>query len=299
MTEVMNLTLHAHSRIGLLLCIAILSFSCRHANDTTQPIDTTTQTVTFLVDVPNITFDSGDAAASACGICAASGEGDLSLSQANMTDLWVLEDGVLLAHQTSTDPAFGSPSVELPYGEHTITFVSSPQPDQTFVDGVWSAPKAADTFGYIADIFVSSSSSTEPIVLYRLTYGLKWQSTDLVPSGTKTLRLSVSPMRESLTDGLHATNPYTRTYTYDVSAYIGRTISVTVYGLPAEYMVEDNITTTIDFLDAAGSVLFTHTATAPVLSNRRTILSGRMFSNSASTAIRLNSEWLTDYETTF
>lgn len=291
-------TLRSHSRIGLLLCIALLSFSCRHENGPSS-----SRRVTFSVDVLSIdrdsTFTDRRDTPSPAYLPAATSDtpADITLEQASMTDLWVFEGTTLLAHQTSSDAHFGTPQVELSYGHHTITFIASPQSDQSFSAGVWSAPKANDAFGYVADIDVSTSTSSESIILMRLTYGLKWQSTDLVPSGTKTLLLSVSPMRESLQSNLVAVDGYERTYTYDVSAYVGRVVGVTVYGLPEHYGVEDNITSTIEFLDASNNILFTHTRTIPVLNNRRTIITGELFNGSASAAVRINSQWLTDYET--
>lgn len=293
-------TLRSHSRIGLLLCIVLLSFSCRHANDATN-----TKLVTFAVDVLSIDRDSTftdssphqSAAAYHAIADAADTPADISLEQASMTDLWVFEGSTLLAHQHTGDADFGTPSVDLSYGSHTITFVASSQSGQTFTSGTWHADKANDCFGSVESVDVSSSTSAQAVILMRCTYGLKWQSTDLVPTGTKTLRLSVSPMRESLTDGLHATDGYTRTYTYDVTSYVGRVISVTVYGLPEYYGVEDAVTTTIEFLSATDAVLYTHTRTVPVLTNRRTIITGELFNGSASAAVRVNSQWLTDYET--
>lgn len=302
-----TLNIHSHMRIGklthhfagvskmvLLTLCAILSFSCRHAKDNSEPSDPTSSVVTFYVDL--LAIDRDSTFNSPSRIHQAS-PADISLEQANMTDLWVFEGTTLLAHQHTGDADFGSPSVELSYGHHTITFIASNQSGQSFTSGTWHADKAADCFGSVEYVDVSSATSAQAVILMRCSYGLKWQSTDIVPSGTKTLRLSVSPMRESLTDGLHATNGYTRTYTYDVSSYIGRVVSVTVYGLPEYYGVEDNITTTIEFLSATDAVLYSHTRTVPVLSNRRTIITGALFNGSASAAIRINSNWLSDYET--
>lgn len=281
-------TIHTNSRIGLLFLLTLLSFSCRHEN---APSDT--NVVTFYVDALSIDRDSTITQSR----MQSSSPTDITLSQANMTDLWVFEGSTLLAHQTATDPDFGAPSISLSYGSHSITFVASNQSGQSFTSGTWHADKANDCFGSVESVNVSTSTSAQSVILMRCSYGLKWQSTDLVPASVRTLRLSVSPMYESLTDGLHATDGYTRTYTYDVSSYIGRVVGVTVYGLPAEFGVENNITTTIDFLDASSSVLFTHTTTVPVISNRRTIITAPLFNSSSNSAIRINSNWLTDYET--
>lgn len=297
---------HASKMVLLTLC-ALLSFSCRHENAPTASSRTTFSVSLLSVSRDNIFSDGEDSPALSAsrvlgkGCLLADGEGvpaDITLEQANMSDLWVFEGTTLLAHQHTGDRNFGSPQVELSYGHHTITFVASPQPDQTFTAGVWSAPKAIDCFGYVADIDVSAPNSSEPIVLNRISYGLKWQSTDLVPTTATTLRLHVSPMYESLSAGLIGTNGYERIYTYDITSYHMRPISVTIYGLPEHYATEGNISTTIEFLDASDNILFTHTTTVPVLSNRRTIITAPLFNSSASSSIRINSQWLTDYETT-
>ena len=272
----------------LLLLLAILSFSCRHEND----IDT--HLVTFSVDVLSIDRDSAFADVSRVPSATPS---DITLSQANMTDLWVFEGSTILAHQHTGDANFGSPSVSLSYGQHYITFIASSQSGQQFVSGTWSADKANDCFGSVEDVDVSSATSSQAVVLKRCTYGLKWQSTDIVPPGVAKLRLSVSSMRESMQEGLHAVDGYERVYDYNVTSYVGRVVSVTVYGLPEYYGQEDNITSTIEFLSSTDAVLYSHTRTVPVLTNRRTIITGPLFNGSANSSILLNSEWLEDYET--
>lgn len=282
-------------RYLFIIIVSLLLFSCRQENDPSSA-----KRVTFSVDVLSVdrddTFQNENCTQSYQHAPSAS-PADISLEQANMTDLWVFEGTTLLAHQHTGDADFGTPSVELSYGSHTITFVASNQSGQTFTSGTWHADKANDCFGCVADIDVTTSISTEAIVLNRLTYGLKWQSTDLVPTDAKTLRLSVSPMRESLQSNLVAVDGYERVYDYNVTSYVGRVVSVTVYGLPAEFGEEDNITTTISFLDATDAVLFTHTRTVPVLTNRRTIITGALFDGSASAPVRINTQWLDDYET--
>lgn len=277
------------SILRLCACVGLLFVvSCKNNNDF-EPY----RRITFATDILSVDRDSSFMSPART----ASTPSDVTLEQANMSDLWVFEGNTLLAHQHVGDKDFGNPSVKLSYGSHSLTFVASSQSGQTFTSGTWHADKANDCFGTVVSLDVSSSASVHAVTLMRLTYGLKWQSTDIVPAGVSKLRLSVSPMRESLQSNLVAVDGYTRTYTYDVSSYIGRVVSVTVYGLPEHYATEDNITTTIEFLSATDVVLFSNTTTVPVLSNRRTIINGALFNGSASAPIRINSQWLDDYET--
>lgn len=296
MTKNQILTISTHTmRVGklfILCACSILSFSCRHEND---PSDT--NRVTFSVDILSIDRDSTFSEVPSHLLAPSASPSDISLEQANMTDLWLFEGTTLLAHQHTGDANFGSPQVELSYGSHSITFVASSQSGQTFTSGTWHADKANDCFGSVETVDVSSSTSAQAVILMRCTYGLKWQSTDIVPSGVSKLRLKVSPMRESMQAGLHAVDGYERVYEYNVSSYVGRVVSVTVYGLPAEYGVEENITTTIEFLSSTDAVLYSRTKSVPVLTNRRTIITGALFNGSASSSIRVNSDWLSDYET--
>lgn len=287
---------YAHTRAVGKLCtlhyalctlIVLLSFSCRHENDPSN-----SQKVMFAVDILDVEREDMSPER-----MPSSSPSDITLEQANMTDLWLIEDGVLLAHQVSTDPTFGSPQVELSYGTHTLTFIASPQSGQQVVDGIWSADKANDAFGCVVHVDVTGTTPAQAVILNRCSYGLRWQSTDLVPAEVKKLRLTITPHRTAMADGLAACGDHTETWNYDVSSRAGTTISVTVYGLPAQYGIEDNITTTIEWLSATDVVLFTHTRTVPVLSNRRTIISGALFNGSAHAAVRVSSQWLEDYET--
>lgn len=221
---------------------------------------------------------------------------DVTLQQASMTDLWVFEGTELLAHQQSSQPGFGSPEVELTYGDHDLTFVASNQSGQTFSAGTWHADKANDCYGTVHHLSVGGGTPTQSVVLGRCSYGLKWQSTDMLPAAVRKLRLRVSPMSESLTQGLQATNGYEREWTYDVSSRVGTVISVTVYGLPEQYNTECNISTTIEWLGTNDAVLYTHTKQVPVKSNRMTIISGAMFTTAADASVRINSDWEEPYE---
>lgn len=225
--------------------------------------------------------------------------GNISLSQASMTDLFVWEGSTLLSHQVSTDADFGTPVVELTHGEHDITFVASNQSGQSWSAGVWHADKANDCYGTVHHLSVGGGTPTQSVVLGRCSYGLKWQSTDIVPTGVRTLRLKVSPMSESLTQGLTATNGYEREWTYDVSSRVGTVISVTVYGLPEQYNTECNISTTIEWLGATDNVLYTHTKQVPVKSNRMTRITGTMFASTQQSMIQINNDWDDEYDVPF
>lgn len=101
----------------------------------------------------------------------------------------------------------------------------------------------------------------------------------------------------SIFAGMNGGTTAAEDWEYDLTGRDGAPISVAVYGFPAAKGTENDITTTLQFLDAADEVLFQYTRTVPVLSNRRTVISGEMFYGTAGAALRVNTDWSDDYAT--
>lgn len=110
--------------------------------------------------------------ASPSGITRAS----LSADGKDMTDLWLLDyqDGALKQqlHQTSTDPDFGTPSLSLPQGSHTLYFVASrgKQPVLSTAEHTitWGTP--SDTFWQAVTLTVDeNTAAAHTVTLHRVT----------------------------------------------------------------------------------------------------------------------------------
>ena len=121
-----------------------------------------------------------------------------TLTELTMTDLWIFDymgDALQQSvHQSSTDATFGSPSLSLDYGDHTLYFVASrgsdPVVDTDAKTIIWGSVR--DTFlGSLAMNVQPNSGSSQSVSLSRCVGRLRVSATDVVPEGAA--KLVVSP----------------------------------------------------------------------------------------------------------
>lgn len=221
---------------------------------------------------------------------------DATPTDAGLTDLWLFEGSTLLAHQQSTDADFGSPELELTFGQHTITIIGSGTTNQTFTNGVWSGNDPKDCFGCVHNVNVTSTTGEQAVVLTRCYYGLQWASEDKVPANAKTIEVTVGNYRKTLMAGLNGGETSNKTINASVTSYIGKTLTVSAYGFNAAYGTEEQVHTTYTIKDADGNVIVYHEKDVPVLSGRATIIKGNMFGGAASASVMVDNTALTNYE---
>lgn len=221
---------------------------------------------------------------------------DATPTDAGLTDLWLFEGTELLAHQTSADADFGSPELELTYGQHSITIIGSSTTDQSFTNGVWAGKDPKDCFGAVHNVNVTSTTGEQAVVLTRCYYALQWQSEDKVPANAATVEVTVGNYRKTLLGGLAGGEVVAKNINASVASYIGKTVTVSAYGFAAAYGTEETIHTTYTIKDASKNVIHKHEKDVPVLSGRATIIKGSMFGTPASAAVMVDNKALTNYE---
>ena len=106
-----------------------------------------------------------------------------TLAELNLTDLWIFDYvGAELKqtiHQASTDASFGSASLSLDYGEHTLCFVASRGSEPTVTAPTISWVKPSDTFWAALSLNVQpASSASQSVTLHRVATRLRIAITD-------------------------------------------------------------------------------------------------------------------------
>lgn len=217
-------------------------------------------------------------------------------TEEGLTDIWVIEGTNTLLHKKSSDSDFDSPTIILTTGQHTLTFIGSNKSGQQVVNGVWSANKIGDTYGCVHQVNVQSGMAIQNVTLGRVNYVIQWSSTDVVPDNAVTIELSVDVYRNTLLSGLAggAVNP---SYSFSASSasVIGSTLTMSSNAFCTTFATQENVSTTLKVKDSGGNVLYSHTKEVPVLSNRKTIISGELFGGTKS-SVSVENDWLDDYE---
>jgi len=214
-----------------------------------------------------------------------------------VTEIWVIEDGEVLAHQVSTDEDFGSPELILSLGKHTLTFIGSGKTGQKFVDGIWSADKISDTYGKVYELDVQQGIGVQQLVLVHANYAIWWYSDDFIVGTAKYFDIIIKGHHYTLTEGLNggsATQEYkfSGSFTDDM---VGHRLNITVSGFCAEYGVEETVECKLFIKNKNGNELYKYEVDVPVVSHRRSVITGRMF-GSTGTGIIVDENWPDDYE---
>lgn len=220
-----------------------------------------------------------------------------------LTDLAVFDyvDGVLqdVVKQVSTDATFGTPTLNLDFGEHRLVFVLSRGTDFSVDGSTCKWGKASDTFTKELNLTVTNSTKGQSVALQRVVSKLMLTIVDEIPSTVKYIRMTPSRFyNEYSTTGMVGVNPCTDARVSDISAQRGQAGKSVAWFTISPTTDEWNINATFTFLDADDKEIISHTKNSiPLLSNRTTVVSGRCFdtSSSMSMTVSVNDTWATDY----
>ena len=253
----------------------------------------------------NVTFDvSGDFSLTTTPIATRA----LDADGKSMTDVWVLDYvGTELkqqVHQTATDADFGSPTLSLSVGAHTLYFAASRGTEPTLDTDArtLSFSKVNDTFWAVKVLNVSGTTITQAVALDRIATKLRITFTDAIPTGAATF--NITPAQWYYGFNYVTGEPTTATASQPItvnipSSYIGLTgQSVSLFGFSGSDAFTTDVA--IDCQDADSHVL--GAATVPsvqIKRNRISTLTGPLFSKTATIGFSLNTEWLDEYEMAF
>ena len=227
----------------------------------------------------------------------------------SMTDVWVLDyvgsELKQQVHRAATDADFGSPTLSMSVGAHTLYFVASRGTGAVLDTDArtLSFTKVNDTFWATKALNVSATTTgTQAVALDRIATKLRITFSDAIPTGAATFNVTPSQWHYGFnyTTGEPTTATASQTITVNIpSSYIGLVSqSVGMFGFSGS----DDFTTdvAIDCQDADSHVL--GAATVPSVSmkrNRISALTGSLFSKTSTIGFSLNTDWLDDYEMTF
>ena len=253
----------------------------------------------------DVTFDvSGDFSLSTTPIATRA----LDADGKSMTDVWVLDYvGTELkqqVHQAATDADFGSPTLSLSVGAHTLYFVASRGTDAVLDTDARTLTfsKVNDTFWAAKALNVSGTTGTQAVALDRIATKLRITFSDAIPTGAATFNITPAQWHYGFnyTSGEPTTATAQQPITVNIpSSYIGLTgQSVSLFGFSGSADFTTDVA--IDCQDADSHVL--GAATVPsvqIKRNRISALTGSLFSKTSTIGFTLNTEWLDDYEMTF
>lgn len=224
-----------------------------------------------------------------------------TLTELNLTDLWIFDyvDGQLVTdfHQSSSETGFGSPSIDLEYGNHTLYFVASRGADPSVSGQVITWSSVRDTFWSSLSLDVEPMTSTsQSVSLSRVVARLRIAVTDAVPTGAA--KLNVTPSKWYL--GLDYTtgepsSPSSPSLGVSIpSSYVGTTsLNASFYTISSTALWQTDVAVAITSVNDAvlGSVLLPD---VPFQRNHVTNYQGSVMSSGRSVTVTSDDEWIED-----
>ena len=216
-----------------------------------------------------------------------------------MTDLFVYDGSVEIAHQTNDDASFGTVTVMLTTGEHHLHFIATRSTGLSYDEGILNCTSLRPTFGKHFDLNVTGSSD-QNLNLDRLTGQVIITIEDEIPSGASQLRIQMGDYYKGINPTTFAaTRSGDFDQTINISSFVGvSNKSWTLNILVPEYGVEHETTYTITATNGSGGVIGQCTGTMPCNSNTKTLLHGNLFTGTRS-MVSLVTSWNADEDVTF
>lgn len=200
-----------------------------------------------------------------------------------MSDLFIYDGSIEIAHQQNTDPAFGTVTVMLTTGEHHLHFIATRSTGLSYDEGILNCTSLRPTFGKHFDINVTGSSD-QNLNLERITGQVVITIEDEVPTGASQLRIQMGDYYKGINPTTFAaTRSGDFDQTLNISGKVGTSDnSWTLNILVPVYQTEHETTYTLTATNGSGQVIGQCTGTMPCNSNTKTLLHGNLFTGTRS-----------------
>ena len=225
---------------------------------------------------------------------------DLAANGTSMTDIWVFDyvNGLLIQiiHQDdNTEADFGSPSLNLSFGTHTLYFVASrgltPTVNTTAHTITWVKPY--DTFHKALTLTVDNSTGSQAVTLERMVGKLKMTINDAIATGTTQFIVTPATWYYGMdyTDGSPTASASNQAITISCpSNYVGESGKfLTVFTFSSSAQWQTNVTLAAS--NGTSTISSVAINNVPIQRNRSTEYSGNLFTNNGSTTLTLNDTW--------
>lgn len=210
-----------------------------------------------------------------------------------LTDLYLFDGKTLLVHQTSDQEDFGTISLQLDYGQHSLSFVATRSAGLSYENGILSCTSIRPYFGKLLALNVTASTGDKDIVLNRVTGMLIVNIEDAVPANCAKVNYALGTRYADLNvETLAGVNGAAWNSDINFTSKVGLTNqSVNLNLLAATYGTAYTTTVTITAYNSGNTIIAQKVvANVPINSNVKTTVSGSLFTGSGF-SISANHTW--------
>lgn len=216
---------------------------------------------------------------------------------APLTDIFIFDGENQVAHQTSDAEDFGTVTMPLTHGEHTLHFVATRSTGIEITNGILFASSLRSTFGKHLSINVTSTTEDQDLTLDRLTGMLQITILDAFPSNAAEIEFNIDKRHTSLRiyDFFGGDTQGSNILRTSCTSRVGLSNQVfSINCLPQFQNLPDVVTVKINAYDAQGNQIATASVpSVTIAANTKTKLTGKLF-NMPEANITVNTEWEED-----
>lgn len=275
-----------HILFTSLAAALFLLTSCKSGNDPEAA-----QQVTFRVSTFEQTVVPNNSPRRAPQATILDDEGGVAL-----TDLYVFDGTTQLAHQTNDDPSFGTVTLNLTHGNHSLSFICTRSTGISVSEGVMTMTSVRPTFGKLLALNVSGSTGAQDLTLDRITGQLSITINDQFPAAADQIEFVMATKYNQINvASLLGVNGAEWSQKVSCTSKVGQSgvqyhFNTICPSLTEEYTSD----LTINIYNAGGSVIYTVTIDdVRFASNTKTLLSGNLFT-APSASVSVNHSWNTN-----
>ena len=213
-----------------------------------------------------------------------------------LTDIFVFDGSTQLAHQTSDQQDFGTVTLNLTHGNHSLSFIATRSTGISVSEGVMSMASIRPTFGKLLALNVTSSTPAQDLTLDRISGQLVITINDAFPSAANQIEFVVNPRYTQLNvTNLCGVNGDEWSQKVSCTSKVGQSGVEYVFNtIVPSLTAETTADVTLNIYNSGGSVIYSVTIEGVRLaSNTKTLLSGNLFTT-PSASIGVNHSWNTN-----
>ena len=262
---------------------ALLLISCKSGNDPEAK-----QQVTFKVSAFEQSTEPMDSPRRAPQATILDDEGGVAL-----TDLYVFDGSTQLAHQTNDDPSFGTVTLNLSHGNHSLSFICTRSAGLSYSEGVLSATSLRSTFGKTLALNVSASTPAQDLQLDRLTGLVGVTINDEFPATANQIEFVMNPRYTSLDIAtLCGVDGASWSQKVSCTAKVGQSGVQYSFNILAPSRTDEfTADVTINIYNSSNEVIYSVTVDdVRMAANTKTLISGNLFT-SPSASVTVNTTW--------
>ena len=270
-------------RLFLFAAIVAALLSCSKKDEPQQK-----QSITFKVSAFEQTTEPMSSPRKAPQATILDDEGGVAL-----TDLYVFDGTTQVAHQTNDDPSFGTVTLNLSHGNHSLSFVCTRSISLSYSEGVLSATSLRSTFGKTLALNVSASTPAQDLTLERLTGLVGVTINDEFPATANEIEFVINPRYTSLDIAtLCGVDGATWSQKVSCTGKVGQSGVQYSFNILAPSRDEEfTADVTINIYNSASTVIYSVTIDdVRMAANTKTLISGNLFT-SPSASVTVNTTW--------